>query len=90
VLFQRWPLDSLPERDELRLGLNVGWVKSGMLRYIRCRGLDKLERRQWVAIFFSKRTIKCIVAWRNFGNKMAAPMILHPQCLLSISRPLDR
>jgi len=26
--------------------------------------------------------------WRNFGNKMAAPMVLHPQCLLSsISRP---
>jgi len=27
--------------------------------------------------------------WRNCGHKMAAPMVLHPQCLLSnISRPL--
>ena len=27
---------------------------------------------------------------RNFGNEMGAPMVLHPECLLSsISRPLD-
>jgi len=56
----------------------------------RSRGLNILERRHWAAILFLMRQMHCSLR-ENFGNKMAAPMVLHPQChLSSISRPLGR
>jgi len=50
-------------------------------------GLDILERRQPFGFWWDHQ-MHCSLR-KNFGNKMAAPMVLHPKCLFSsISKPL--
>jgi len=57
--------------------------------FCSCRGLDILERRQWAAILRCDHQMHCSLRTTNLGHKMAAPMVMHHQCLLScISRPL--
>jgi len=47
------------------------------------------ERMHWAAILFLMGLMPCSLR-RNFGNNMAALMVLHAECLLSsISSPLN-
>jgi len=67
---------------------SLGRTERGTRPLTSPRDLDVLERRHWAAILSLMGLSDACSLRRNFGNKMAAPMVLHECLLFSVSRPL--